>query len=189
MMGPDGLTHATEVAILSANYLAKRLAGHYDVLYSGPSGLVAHECILDTRAFKGSAGVDVEDIAKRLIDYGFHPPTVSFPVPGTLMVEPTESEPKEELDRFVQAMIGIRDEIRAVEAGEQPKGDNVLTGAPHTLRQLTADSWVRPYPREHAAFPTAATRWHKVWPTVSRIDQAYGDRNLVCTCPPVEEYE
>ena len=188
MMGPEGLTHATEVAILSANYIAKRLEGHYGVLYSGPSGLVAHECILDTRPFKQSAGVDVEDIAKRLIDYGFHPPTVSFPVPGTLMVEPTESEPKEELDRFIHAMIGIRDEIRAVEAGEQPRGDNVLTGAPHTLRQLTADSWLRPYPREHAAFPTAATRWHKVWPTVSRIDQAYGDRNLVCTCPPVEAY-
>jgi glycine dehydrogenase len=189
MMGPDGLKHATEVAILSANYVAKRLAGHYDVLYTGPSGLVAHECILDTRPFRQSAGVEVEDIAKRLIDYGFHPPTVSFPVAGTLMVEPTESEPKEELDRFVAAMIGIRDEIRAVEEGIQPRGDNVLTGAPHTLRQLTADSWTRPYTREHAAFPTAATRWHKVWPTVSRIDQAYGDRNLICTCPSPEAYE
>jgi len=188
MMGPDGLTEATRVAILNANYIARKLADQFPVLYSGPGGLVAHECILDTRAFKQSAGVDVEDIAKRLIDYGFHPPTVSFPVAGTLMVEPTESEPLDELDRFVEAMRSIREEIRAVEQGGQPKGNNVLSNAPHTMQQVASDGWDRPYGREQAGFPTAATRIHKSWPTVSRIDSAYGDRNLVCVCPPVEEY-
>jgi glycine dehydrogenase len=141
------------------------------------------------RPFKATAGVEVEDIAKRIIDYGFHPPTVSFPVPGTLMVEPTESEPKEELDRFVEAMIGIREEIREIEQGRAEKGNNVLSHAPHTLADVISDSWSRPYSREHAGFPSAATRVHKVWPTVGRIDQAYGDRNLVCSCPPIEEYE
>jgi glycine dehydrogenase len=188
MMGPDGLTEATRVAILNANYIARKLADQFPVLYSGPGGLVAHECILDTRAFKQSAGVDVEDIAKRLIDYGFHPPTVSFPVAGTLMVEPTESEPLDELDRFVEAMRSIREEIREVEQGGQPKGNNVLSNAPHTMQQVASDGWDRPYGREQAGFPTAATRVHKSWPTVSRIDSAYGDRNLVCVCPPVEEY-
>ncbi|HET8649715.1 MAG TPA: glycine dehydrogenase (aminomethyl-transferring), partial [Gemmatimonadales bacterium] len=151
-------------------------------------GLVAHECIIDTRPFKASAAVDVEDIAKRLIDYGFHPPTVSFPVAGTLMIEPTESEPKEELDRFVDAMIGIRQEIRAVEEGSQPRGSNLLTNAPHTLRQLVNDSWDRPYSRESAGFPSDALRDHKIWPQVSRVDAAYGDRNLVCTCIGMEAY-
>jgi glycine dehydrogenase len=188
MMGPDGLTDATKVAILNANYIARRLSDLFPVLYSGPGGLVAHECILDTRSFKQSAGVEVEDISKRLIDFGFHPPTVSFPVAGTLMVEPTESEPLAELDRFIEAMRAIREEIRSVESGAQPKGNNVLSNAPHTMQQLAADQWDRPYGREQAGFPTRATRVHKSWPSVSRIDSAYGDRNLVCVCPPVEEY-
>jgi glycine dehydrogenase len=188
MMGPEGLTEATRIAILNANYIAKRLEGHFGLLYSGNRGLIAHECIIDMRPFKATAGVEVEDIAKRIIDYGFHPPTVSFPVPGTLMVEPTESEPKEELDRFVEAMIGIREEIREIEQGKAEKGNNVLSNSPHTLADVISDNWSRPYSREHAGFPSAATRMHKVWPTVGRIDQAYGDRNLVCSCPPVEDY-
>jgi glycine dehydrogenase len=189
MMGPDGLTEATRYAILNANYVAKRLEGHYKTLYSGHAGLIAHECILDCRPFKTSAGIEVEDVAKRLIDYSFHPPTVSFPVAGTLMVEPTESESKEELDRFCEAMIAIREEIGEIESGVAARGDNLLFHAPHTLRLVTADVWTRPYLRERAAFPSPATRIHKVWPTVGRIDGAYGDRNLVCVCPPVEEYE
>jgi glycine dehydrogenase len=188
MMGGEGLTWATKIAILAANYIARRLEGHYDVLYTGPGGLVAHECILDTRPFKQSAGIEVEDIAKRLIDYGFHPPTVSFPVAGTLMVEPTESEPKSELDRFIDAMIAIRQEIAEVESGAAARDANLLKGAPHTLEQVISDEWSRPYPRERAAFPSQAVRARKSWPTVGRIDGAYGDRNLVCTCPPMEEY-
>ena len=188
LMGPDGLTEATKVAILNANYIAKRLDGHYGLLYAGAHGLIGHECILDTRPFKQSAGVEVEDIAKRLMDYGFHAPTVSFPVAGTLMVEPTESEGKEELDRFCDAMISIREEIREIESGAQPRENNVLTNSPHTLADVTANAWDRPYARELAAFPTQATREHKVWPYVGRIDGAYGDRNLVCTCPPIEDY-
>ena len=188
MMGPDGLKQATQVAILNANYIARRLVDQYPVLYSGPGGLVAHECILDTRGFKATAGIEVEDIAKRLIDYGFHPPTVSFPVAGTLMVEPTESEPIEELDRFIEAMRAIREEIREVETGAAERGRNVVSGAPHTMEQVASDSWDRPYSRERAGFPTHATREHKSWPTVTRIDGAFGDRNLVCVCPPVEEY-
>ncbi|MCA9763994.1 MAG: glycine dehydrogenase (aminomethyl-transferring), partial [Gemmatimonadetes bacterium] len=188
LMGAAGLAHATKVAILSANYIAKRLEGAYDVLYAGPTGLVAHECILDTRPFKASAGIEVEDIAKRLIDFGFHPPTVSFPVAGTLMVEPTESEPKQELDRFIEAMLAIREEIRMVERGEAARDANILKGAPHTLEQVIADDWTRPYPRERAAYPMPGLRARKSWPTVGRIDQAYGDRNLVCTCPPMEAY-
>jgi glycine dehydrogenase len=188
LMGTDGLVEATKVAILNANYIAHRLKGHFEVLYTGANGLVAHECILDMRPFKQSAGIDVEDIAKRIIDYGFHPPTVSFPVPGTLMVEPTESEPKEELDRFINALIAIRQEIREIEEGKAPRQNNLLTNAPHTLVQVIGDAWDRPYPRERAAFPMPALREHKTWPTVSRIDGAYGDRNLVCTCPPIAEY-
>ncbi|MBI2403018.1 MAG: aminomethyl-transferring glycine dehydrogenase [Gemmatimonadetes bacterium] len=187
MMGPDGLTEATTLAILNANYIARRLGGHYGLVYSGKHGLIGHECILDTRPFKPS-GIDVEDIAKRLIDYGFHPPTVSFPVPGTLMVEPTESEPKGELDRFCEAMIAIREEIREIEQGTMDREHNLLTNAPHTLGALLADGWNRPYSRERAGFPTRATREHKVWPAVGRVDAAYGDRNLVCVCPPVEAY-
>jgi glycine dehydrogenase len=188
MMGREGLADGSKIAILSANYVAKRLEGHYGLLYAGQHGLIAHECILDTRPFKASAGVDVDDIAKRLIDYGFHPPTVSFPVAGTLMVEPTESEPKEELDRFCDALIAIRDEIREIETGEADRENNLLKNAPHPLGDLVADVWDRPYSRERAAFPTPATREHKVWPPMGRIDGAYGDRNLVCVCPPIEEY-
>ncbi|MBA3346083.1 MAG: aminomethyl-transferring glycine dehydrogenase [Gemmatimonadales bacterium] len=188
LMGYDGLAEATRVAILSANYVARRLSGHYDVLYSGPGGLVAHECIIDTRPFRASAGVDVEDIAKRIIDYGFHPPTVSFPVAGTLMIEPTESESREELDRFCDAMISIRAEIREIEEGRADRENNPLTNAPHTLERVISDSWDRPYTRELAAYPSRSTREHKVWPTVGRIDSAYGDRNLICVCPGMEEY-
>jgi glycine dehydrogenase len=188
LMGYDGLVEATKIAILNANYIARRLEPHYRVLYTGPHGLVAHECIIDTRPFKASAGVDVEDIAKRIIDYGFHPPTVSFPVAGTLMIEPTESESKEELDRFCDALIAIREEIREIEQGRVDREQNLLTSAPHTLEQVVADGWDRPYSRERAAYPSPAVRAHKVWPTVGRIDSAFGDRNLMCTCPPVEAY-
>ena len=188
LMGAEGLSWATEIAILAANYVAKRLEGQYDLLYAGANGLVAHECILDTRPFKLSAGIEVEDISKRIIDFGFHPPTVSFPVPGTLMIEPTESESKEELDRFVDALLAIREEIRAVESGVADRENNVLKRAPHTLEQVISDSWDRPYSREQAAFPVPGLRARKAWPTVGRIDSAYGDRNLVCTCPPMEAY-
>ncbi len=189
MMGPDGLTQATKIAILNANYVARRLAGHYDLVYSGHGGLIAHECIIDTRPFKASAGVDVIDIATRLMDYGFHAPTVSFPVAGTMMVEPTESESKRELDRFCDAMIAIREEIQEIEDGRADPHNNLLHNAPHTLEDLVADEWDRPYSRERAAFPTAATRAHKVWPGVGRADAAYGDRHLICTCPPMEAYQ
>ncbi len=181
LMGSEGLREATIMAILNANYIAKRLEGHFDLLYSGARGLIAHECILDMRPFKQSAGIEVEDIAKRIIDFGFHPPTVSFPVAGTLMVEPTESESKEELDRFCDAMIAIRAEIREIESGTADREHNLLKGAPHTLAQCTANEWERPYERERAAFPAPEARSHKVWPWVSRVDGAWGDRNLVCT--------
>jgi glycine cleavage system P protein (glycine dehydrogenase) len=188
LMGQEGLVEATKIAILNANYVARRLAGHYELLYAGRNGLIAHECILDTRPFKQSAGVDVEDIAKRIIDYGFHPPTVSFPVAGTLMVEPTESESRQELDRFCDAMIAIRDEIREIEEGKADRENNLLKNAPHTLADLLADGWDHPYGRERAAFPHPAAREHKIWPAVGRIDGAYGDRHLVCVCPPIESY-
>jgi glycine dehydrogenase len=188
MMGGEGLTLATKVAILNANYIAKRLEGHYPVLYKGTHGRVAHECILDTRPLKASAGVEVEDIAKRLMDYGFHAPTVSFPVAGTLMVEPTESESKEEIDRFCDALIAIRDEVREVEAGTLDREDNPLKHAPHTLEVVIADDWSRAYSRERAAFPVRWIRDRKFWPTVGRIESAYGDRNLVCSCPPTDAY-
>jgi len=188
LMGREGLVEATKLAILNANYVARRLAAHYPLLYTAQSGLIAHECIIDCRPFKTSAGIEVDDIAKRIIDYGFHPPTVSFPVAGTLMIEPTESESKEELDRFCDALISIRQEIRDVEDGTQPRGNNLLTNAPHTLEDVIADAWDRPYARERAAFPAVATRSHKVWPSVSRVDGAFGDRNLVCVCPPMEAY-
>jgi glycine dehydrogenase len=187
LMGPEGLKRATEVAILNANYMAKRLEGHYAVVYTGRNGRVAHEFILDARPFK-AAGVEVEDIAKRLMDYGFHAPTMSFPVPGTLMIEPTESESKVELDRFCDAMIAIREEIRAVEEGRFDRTNNPLKNAPHTVQVVTASEWTRPYPREQAAFPAPWLRAHKFWPSVGRIDNAYGDRNFICTCPPMEEY-
>jgi len=188
LMGGDGLEYATKIAILNANYVAKRLEPHFPVLYKGAHGTVAHECILDTRVVKPSSGVDVEDIAKRLMDYGFHAPTVSFPVAGTLMIEPTESEPKDELDRFCQAMISIRDEIREIEAGQVDRQDNVLKNAPHPLSRVTASAWTHPYTRERAAFPAPWTRDFKFWPAVARVESAYGDRNLVCSCPPTDAY-
>ncbi len=189
MMGGAGLKRATEVAILSANYIAKRLDGHYPVLYTGKNGLVAHECIIDVRHFKGSAGIAVDDIAKRLMDYGFHAPTMSFPVAGTLMIEPTESEAKAELDRFCEAMIAIRAEIAAIEAGKSDAADNPLINAPHTLDDIADDVWNHSYSRAEAAFPVAGLRESKYWPPVSRIDQVHGDRNLVCACPPLDAYQ
>jgi glycine dehydrogenase len=187
MMGGEGLTRATEIAILNANYIKARLEGHYPVLYAGANGRCAHEMIIDCRSFK-SAGVEVEDIAKRLMDYGFHAPTVSFPVAGTLMIEPTESEPKEELDRFCDTLIAIREEIREVEKGKADKQNNVLKNAPHTAAVALAEEWTRPYSRQKAVFPLAWVRVNKFWPTVGRVDNAYGDRNLVCSCLPIEEY-
>ena len=189
MMGGDGLTAATAAAILNANYVAKRLEGHYPLLYKGPQGRVAHECIIDTRLFKETAGVSNEDIAKRLIDYGFHAPTMSFPVAGTLMIEPTESESKAELDRFCDAMIAIRDEIRAIEDGRMDAKLNPLRNAPHTALDLAEDDWRRPYRRQQACFPLASLRTDKYWCPVNRIDNVYGDRNLMCACPPVEAYD
>ncbi|MEX0967723.1 MAG: aminomethyl-transferring glycine dehydrogenase [Bacteroidia bacterium] len=189
MMGTKGLTEATQFAILGANYLKARLDGHYNVLYSGKNGRVAHELILDPRGFKQSAGVEVEDIAKRLIDYGFHAPTVSFPVPGTLMIEPTESESKAELDRFIEAMISIKNEIAEIEAGTADKEVNVLKNAPHTAMVVTADEWTLPYSRQKAAYPLPWLKHSKFWPSVGRVNNPFGDRNLMCTCPPIEEYE
>nr|WP_307859508.1 aminomethyl-transferring glycine dehydrogenase [Cellulomonas sp. zg-ZUI22] len=188
LMGPDGLRRATETAVLAANYLATRLREHYPVLYAGPGGLVAHECILDLRPLTKATGVTAEDVAKRLMDYGFHAPTLSFPVPGTLMVEPTESEDLTELDRFVDAMVAIRGEIEAVAEGRWPLADSPLRQAPHTAASVAADVWEHPYGREQAAYPVASLRTDKYWPPVRRIDGARGDRHLVCSCPPVEAY-
>ncbi|HYP85566.1 aminomethyl-transferring glycine dehydrogenase [Variovorax sp.] len=188
MMGATGLKAATEVAILSANYISARLAEHYPTLYASPNGHVAHECILDLRPIKDSSGVTAEDVAKRLIDYGFHAPTLSFPVAGTLMVEPTESEPLAELDRFIEAMIAIRGEIRRIEEGVWPREDNPLKNAPHTAASLMSSDWDRPYSRELAAFPLAALRQGKYWSPVGRVDNVYGDRNLFCSCVPIEDY-
>jgi glycine dehydrogenase len=187
MMGGAGLTQATRVAILNANYIVKRLEGAYDVLYRGPSGRVAHECILDTRPFEKSAGVTVDDIAKRLIDCGFHAPTMSFPVAGTLMVEPTESETKAELDRFCDAMLAIRAEIREIEEGKIAAEASPLKFAPHTVEDLVGD-WDRAYGREQGCFPPGAFRVDKYWPPVNRVDNVWGDRNLTCTCPPMSDY-
>jgi glycine dehydrogenase len=188
LMGAEGLEYATRIAILNANYIAKRLEPHFPVLYKGEHGTIAHECIVDTRVVKQSSGVDVEDIAKRLMDYGFHAPTVSFPVAGTLMIEPTESEPKDELDRFCDAMISIRQEISEIESGEADRQDNVLKNSPHTASSVTASEWTHPYTRERAAFPASWTRDFKFWPAVARVESAYGDRNLVCSCPPTDSY-
>jgi glycine dehydrogenase len=187
MMGGDGLTRATEFAILNANYMKDRLSQHFKILYTGSKGRCAHEMIVDCRDFK-KHGVEVEDIAKRLMDYGFHAPTVSFPVAGTLMIEPTESEPKEELDRFIDALIEIRNEIREIEEGKASRENNVLKNAPHTAAVVTADEWTRPYSRQKAAYPLPFVKEAKFWPSVSRVDNAYGDRNLVCSCLPMEEY-
>jgi glycine dehydrogenase len=187
LMGAEGLRRASQIAILNANYMARRLAGSYEVLYTNPGGLVAHEFIIDLRPFEKSAGVSVEDVSKRLMDYGFHAPTMSFPVAGTLMIEPTESESKSELDRLCDALISIRGEIRAIENGELDPEDNPLKHAPHTAAALTADDWPHAYSRELAAWPAPWLREHKFWPPVGRIDNAYGDRHLACSCPPLEE--
>jgi glycine cleavage system P protein (glycine dehydrogenase) len=188
MMGAAGLKRASEVAILNANYIAKRLDPYFPVLFKGKRGLVAHECIVDLRQWK-SAGIEVEDVAKRLMDYGFHAPTVSWPVAGTMMIEPTESEPKHELDRFCDAMISIHAEIKEVAKGNMDRANNMLKNAPHTARQIASENWERPYTREQAAFPAPWTREHKFWPAVGRIDNVHGDRNLFCSCPPVEAFE
>jgi len=186
-MGADGLRRASEIAILNANYMAKRLAPHYRVVYSGRSGFNAHEFIIDCRPFEKSAGIRIDDIAKRLMDYGFHAPTMSWPVPGTLMIEPTESESKAELDRFCDAMIAIRGEIRSIESGKADRERNALKGAPHTAQMIASDAWDRGYSREQAAFPLEWVRERKFWPAVARIDNVWGDRNLFCTCPEIDE--
>ncbi len=190
MLGAEGMTNATRYAILNANYLKARLQGHYDVLYANHNGRVAHEMIVDLRPFKHGAGpsVDEQDVAKRLMDYGFHAPTVSFPVPGTMMIEPTESESQEELDRFCEALIAIRGEIQAVVEGQADARDNVLKNAPHTAEEVASDVWSHPYSREQAAYPLPFVRANKFWPPVARVDNPYGDRNLICSCPPVEAY-
>ena len=189
LMGAEGLRKATQVALLNANYIAKRLASHYDTLYTGRNGLVAHECILDLRPLKDSTGISAEDVAKRLIDFGFHAPTLSFPVAGTLMVEPTESESQHELDRFIDAMIQIRDEIRAIEEGKLDREDNPLKNAPHTATAVSASEWTHAYPRELAAFPLPVLKQQKYWPPVARVDNVYGDKNVMCACIPVDAYK
>jgi glycine dehydrogenase len=188
MMGREGMKKATQVAILNANYIANRLSDAYPVLYTGKNGRVAHECIIDIRPFKASCGISEEDVAKRLIDYGFHSPTMSFPVPGTLMIEPTESESLAEIDRFCEAMLAIRDEISAIEKGQQDALDNALKNAPHTPADLAGD-WNHNYSREDAAYPVKSLYLNKFWAPVGRIDNVYGDRNLICACPPMEDWE
>jgi len=188
LMGAAGLRQASQLAILNANYMAKRLEPHYPIVFKGLSGLCAHEFIIDARGFKKSAGIEVDDIAKRLMDYGFHAPTMSFPVPGTLMIEPTESESRYELDRFCDALIAIREEIRNIENGHWPREDNPLKNAPHTAQEITKSDWNHAYSRREAAFPSPHTREHKFWPAVARIDNAAGDRNLICTCSSIQEY-
>jgi glycine dehydrogenase len=188
LMGAEGLTRATKIAILNANYMMNRLDKHFPVLYKGAGGRCAHEFILDLRSFKQSAGIEVEDVAKRLMDYGFHAPTTSFPVPGTLMVEPTESESTAELDRFCDALIAIREEVAGIERGTASREDNVLKNAPHTADTVVSDSWSHPYSREKAAYPAPWVRERKFWVSVGRINSAYGDKNLVCACPPIESY-
>jgi glycine dehydrogenase len=188
MMGGEGLTRATEIAILNANYIATKLDPHFPVLYRNAKGRVAHECIVDPRPFKTSSGVTVDDIAKRLIDYGFHAPTMSFPVPGTLMIEPTESESKAELDRFCDAMVAIRREIAEIESGCWKIEASPLRHAPHTVHDIADDTWARPYSRAEGCFPAGSSRTDKYWSPVGRVDNVYGDRNLVCSCPPVTDY-
>lgn len=188
MMGGDGLTLASKAAIVNANYMMAKLKNVYKVLYTGQNGRVGHELIFDMREFKHSCNIEAEDIAKRLMDYGFHSPTVSFPVPGTLMVEPTESESKAEIDRYCEALLSIRDEIKEIEEGKFDSENNVLKNSPHTLVSVISDDWKYSYSREKAAYPLLFTRESKFWPSVRRVDNAYGDRNLVCSCLPVEEY-
>jgi glycine dehydrogenase len=189
MLGADGLTESTKTAILNANYIAKRLSSHYDVVYSGDHGRVAHEFILDLRPFRKNIDISEQDVAKRLMDYGYHAPTMSWPVVGTLMVEPTESESKAELDRFCEAMIRIRTEIEEVEHEVVDVAQSPLKQAPHTAEMIASDDWSLPYSRERAAFPADWTRSDKFWPTVRRVDDAFGDRNLICSCPPMEAYQ
>jgi len=188
MMGQNSLRRATQVAILSTNYIAKRLKDHFNILYTGKNNLVAHECILDVRPFKESCGIEAEDIAKRLIDYGFHAPTMSWPVAGTLMIEPTESESLDELNRFCEAMIGIREEIKEIEDGKISKEENVLKNSPHSVDSLIHD-WNYPYSKEKAFYPNSQTKRQKYWPPVGRVDNVYGDRNLICTCPSIKEFK
>ena len=189
MMGPDGLKQATQVAILNANYMAMKLENHFPILYKGISGYNAHEFIIDLRDIRKKSGISDEDIAKRLMDYGFHAPTMSFPVPGTLMIEPTESEAREELDRFCDAMISIKNEIQNVIDCKYDKIDNPLKNAPHTAERIITEKWDHNYSREEAAYPIPWLKKHKYWPTVGRVDNAYGDRNLICTCPQIENFE
>ncbi len=188
MLGPKGVTDATKYAILNANYMKSRLEKYYKILYSGKNNTCAHEFIVDLRPFKTSAGIEAEDVAKRLMDYGFHAPTLSFPVPGTIMIEPTESEDKAELDRFCDAMIGIYHEIKNIEEGKSDKIDNALKNSPHTLHVICADEWKHAYSRESAAFPLAHIRENKFWPSIARVNNTYGDRHLICTCEPVSSY-
>jgi glycine dehydrogenase len=189
LMGSSGLKRATQVAILNANYMAKRLEPHFPILYKGESGFVAHECILDFRPIKAETGIEVEDVAKRLMDYGFHAPTVSFPVAGTIMIEPTESESKAEIDRYVAALISIREEIEAVKTGKIDRKNNPLKNAPHTAEMVTSSEWPFSYSREQAAYPLPYLRQKKFWPSVARVDNVFGDRNLICSCAPIESYQ
>jgi glycine dehydrogenase len=188
MLGATGLTLSTAYAIMNANYMRARLEKNYTILYAGKNGTCAHEFIIDLRPFKASAGIEAEDVAKRLIDYGFHAPTVSFPVAGTIMIEPTESEDKAELDRFCDALIGIHEEITAIEHGQLDKTDNPLKNAPHTQSVICADEWNHSYSRQKAAFPLPYVQQNKFWPSVARVNNTYGDRNLICTCEPVSSY-
>ena len=188
MMGSKGLKKATEIAILNANYVAHRLEDHYKILYKGQNGLVAHECIVDVRPFKDSANIEVEDIAKRLIDYGFHAPTMSWPVAGTLMIEPTESESKDEIDRFCDAMINIKKEIQDIENGDLDITDNMLKNAPHTAEEVSKDEWDHSYSRSRAAYPLEILKEKKFWPPIGRVNNVYGDKNLMCSCPSMEEF-
>ena len=188
MLGKGGLTHATQAAILNANYIKAQLQNEYDILYTGKNGFCAHELIVDLRDFKED-GITAEDVAKRLIDYGFHAPTLSFPVPGTIMIEPTESESKDELDRFIEALLSIRKEITMVQNGQWPTEDNPLSNAPHPLSEVTADEWAHAYDRSTAAYPLPYLKAQKFWASVARVDNAFGDRNLICTCPPISAYE
>ncbi|MFI5237434.1 MAG: glycine dehydrogenase (aminomethyl-transferring), partial [Ignavibacteriales bacterium] len=188
LMGSEGLTMASKAAIVNANYMMAKLKNAYKVLYTGLKGKVGHELIFDMREFRQSCNIEVEDIAKRLMDYGFHAPTVSFPVPGTIMVEPTESESQAEIDRYCDALLSIREEIREIEEGKFNSEDNVLKNSPHTLASVISDKWKHSYNREKAAYPISFTRENKFWPSVRRVDNAYGDRNLVCSCLPIEDY-
>ena len=189
LLGAEGLTRSTKYAILNANYMKARLEKHYKILYSGSNGTCAHEFIVDLRPFKTNAGIEAEDVAKRLMDYGFHAPTLSFPVPGTIMIEPTESEDKAELDRFCNALIGIHEEIVRIEEGKSDKTDNALKHAPHTQHVICADEWNHSYSRTQAAFPLPYVKENKFWPSVGRVNNTHGDRNLICTCEPVSSYE